>query len=79
MTKKLKMKTKIIIETPFEEDTHHFQNLLGSLGEMNRDNFFQYRIKICKKCEECGAINDTVTPVDTPLTHKKIMLCDHCA
>lgn len=42
MSKKV---TKIIIEIPYEIGTSEFDNLMDTLGEMNRDNFFEYTIK----------------------------------
>jgi len=64
--KQERMQTKVVISTPYPKDSSEFANFMGSIGEMNRDNFFEYIIKVCDTCEECGAIDDTVELAEIP-------------
>lgn len=83
---------KIVIGVPYNVGDTEFENLIASLGDMNRDNFFQYTVDVCKECENCGAVNDTVRLSEIQkgaLTGaskskkarektEKVLLCDWC-
>lgn len=49
--KKPKIKTKVIIGIPYEIGTVEYANFMSTIGEMNRDNFYEYTIEV-KKCSK---------------------------
>lgn len=50
-SKKPKIVTKVTIGIPYEVGTTEYENFMDTIGEMNRDNSYEYTIEVCKLIE----------------------------
>lgn len=48
---KPKIKTLVTIGIPYEIGTNEYENFMYAIGEMNRDNSYEYTITV-KKCSK---------------------------
>lgn len=47
-SKKETIKTLVTIGIPYEIGSSEYENFMDSIGEMNRDNFYQYTVEVKK-------------------------------